>query len=104
MKEELMVRRALGLAAIALGAAAGDGTPRGRPFEIARTASMQSRPDVAAGAKSTAVAWADTGGAFVAELGESGISGETAIPSPATDPALAAAGDAFGLVWTAGAK
>ncbi len=80
-----------------------DGRAAGSAFTLAQTTGGDPRPTTAAAAGGTAIAWADATGVTVGTGTGSALAGQTVVPG-AGDPALVAAKDALGLVFTTGAN
>lgn len=80
-----------------------EGHPLGEPFAIAKTTSLGARPDVAASAHGTAIAWTDATSALLGELGPTGLAAKTSLAG-AADPSLASGSDTVAMVWTTGSR
>jgi hypothetical protein len=79
-----------------------DGSP-GKAFDVASTNGGDPRPSVLAAKGETVIAWADASGVTLASLRGTTLGTKDRVPG-ASDPALAACGDAVGLVFATGQK
>ena len=79
------------------------GMPKGAAFSVAKSGSVDARPNVAAASMGAAVAWADTTISTLALINGQMTTNETPIDQGA-GPAIGGAGAALGVTWVAGSK